>query len=361
MRLIAGLFVVATAMLATVISTAAQAPGGGGASTTSINSTALSATQRATITRDLIARWQADVRKTPGGDVARWSAKLKANIARADAANILRATTMTSLELVHAALGGYVPNDSESQPPRAIGNAAVTPQVLGSTIADTVYTPLPKGRCRIADSRVTNLPLPAGGTRNLYIDSLASYASQGGSGTYANGDGSTNCGIPGNMTAVAVSVTLMSPTANGVFKVYSYGTPSPAGNSILFNAGDFGANGDLIVTYCQVCAFDISVAASGGSVHYVIDVIGYFMRPQATPLDCYETGAAVRYLTAGAMGNAVAPGCGLSYTATVTNCQSESWDMPIIYSRNGTCSARNNGSVMAALKASRLCCRVPGR
>jgi len=35
--------------------------------------------------------------------------------------------------------------------------------------------------------------------------------------------------------------------------------------------------------------------------------------------------------------------------------------MPIVFSKDGTCSARNNDSINQFLSASRTCCRVPGR
>jgi hypothetical protein len=35
--------------------------------------------------------------------------------------------------------------------------------------------------------------------------------------------------------------------------------------------------------------------------------------------------------------------------------------MPIVYFQSGTCSARNGDTINQTLRASRTCCRVPGR
>lgn len=324
------------------------------------SSTELSAVQRSAIARELIAKWQNDVRKNPAGDVKAWSSKLTKLIAEADAANVLRASTMTSLDMVHAALNGHVPDIGKVQSSRSVGNGAVAPQTIGSIIADTSYTPLPNGRCRVADSRVINSPLVAGQTRSIDTEDTDDYALQGGNGTFANGDGSQNCGLVSFATAVAVSVTVLSPTVDGVLKVFQNGTSFQTGNSILFNAGDYGAGADLIVVSCQTCGYELAIRSSA-QVHYVIDVVGYFMPPQATALECDTTATTQLPVAAGSTINVVAPVCATGYTQTATNCVSSTWNMPLVYLKNGVCSARNNSASSATLEASRTCCRVPGR
>lgn len=321
--------------------------------------TQLTAQQRNTIALDLISKWQSDVRKRPAGDVPRWSIKLKASIAQADAANVLRASTMTSLETMHAALNGQI-QDGAVQSSRAIGNAAVAPQSLGSLLSDTTYTPLPNGRCRVADSRTINSPLAAGSSRALIVDEVASYASQGGDGTYANGTGSTNCGIPANAAAYAISVTLLSPTANGVFKVYRTGDAYQAGNSVLFNAGDYGANGDLIVRSCQVCASEISIQSTG-TVHYVIDIVGYFHAPEATALACINTTYNTFTINPNTTGSWSAPACTTGYTSTSTTCFASNAELEIFGQGRGFCYAQHQGTNSVQLSASQVCCKVPGR
>ena len=110
----------------------------------------LSAAQRQTITQELIAKFQGHVAQFPKGDVAAWSSKLTKVVATADAANVIRATTMSTLTSMHAALIGHVPKQSSSVAAASLAGSP-GPRALGSAIADTTYTPLPNGRCRVAD------------------------------------------------------------------------------------------------------------------------------------------------------------------------------------------------------------------
>lgn len=361
MKLMIAFCVAASATFATMASSAAQQQGPAAVQLPSeVTANApLTARQKSDIAQELTVRWQNDVSKRPGGNVARWSSKLKAAIAEADDANVLRASTMTSLELMHAALAGEVP-DAALQSSQSIGNEPVAPQYLGDTYADTTYTPLSYGRCRIADSRVINSAIPAGATRNLEVESVANYTAQGGTGTYSNGTGSTNCGIPTYATAYVVSVTLLSPAAKGVFKVFRSGQPYQTGNSILFNAGDYGANGDLIVRSCQYCSSEISVQSSA-RIHYVIDVVGYFHAPRATVLQCLTTSTREVTMGPGATSDLDAPSCTSGYVEVATHCRANTWSMNFVQSANGRCSGWNNSSGYAIMYASRKCCRVPGR
>jgi hypothetical protein len=320
----------------------------------------LAPSQRAAITRDLIARWRPAVDKRPEGGGARWARILAAAVNAAQPENVLRATTATSVDEVHDMLNGHVPNAPASVS-NAIGNGAVAPQTLGSTTNDLVYTPLPNGRCRVADSRVIAAPLGAGVTRALLLEEMASYTAQGGDGTYANGNGSTNCGMPILASAYALSVTLLSPAGNGVFKVMPFNAPPQIGNSILFNAGDFGANGDLIVKNCRGCSNDISINSSGASVHYVIDVIGYFMPPQRTFLSCYNGTEAAGVIPVNGEGWAYAPGCAMGYTAVTTFCRLTNYGTRVAYGISGICQALNTGTFAVELYASVRCCQIPGR
>ena len=314
---------------------------------------------RGRIADDLIAKWSSVVRATPGGDVARWSEKLKSMIARADTANVLTATTATSLDSALAALDGR-PTVDPVLPAKSLGNGTVGPQAIGSYDRDLTYTPLPYGRCRIADSRVISSPAPAGVARSFAIEEVASYASYGGSGSYANGTGSANCGIPANVKAYAVSVTLLSPAANGIFKVFAYSSTSQTGNSVLFNAGAYGASADLNVVSCFICAAEISIQSSA-SVHYIIDVVGYFAPPLATAISCADTNYQNYNMAPGASGQYSAALCPLGYTAMSVACFGSAATVTLYGQGYGACSARNTGTTAATLYVGQTCCRVPGR
>lgn len=312
---------------------------------------ALNAAQRDAVAADLVARWRSQVQGLPASDARAWAEKLGRAARTAQPSSLLLASTMPTLDAMHLALVG-------GQPTFAAGGPA--PTVLGSTVADLVYTPLPEGRCRIANSRTISLPLAPGVTRAIDVEDVVSYAGQGGTGTYAGGDGSFACGIPSFTRALALSVRVFDSPGTGIFKVFENGLPYQAGNTITLNAGQ-NASADLIVNSCQTCTNELAVY-SEQPVHYTIDVIGYFMPPQATALSCvYTSDTSFNVLANGGTATIGAPACPTGYTETATNCSSNGWLVPFTTASKGTCAARNNGGVNATIRASRTCCRVPGR
>lgn len=354
-------YLAAIAAFAMTTSVSADAPGGPAAlSAGAPPPTQLSADQRGAIVRELVSKFQDQVQKTHNGDVRSWSSKLLKVAATADAANLLRATTTPSLEIMHAALNDATIDSLSSSSLTAGAQIPNQPALLGSTVADTTYTPLPNGRCRIADSRVIASPLAPNLGRGIDVEDVSSYAFQGGAGTLANGDGSANCGIPSFATAFVVSVTVLDPAGSGIVKVFAYDQSYQQGNSILVTAGSYGATSDLIVRSCQSCALELAIQSTV-AVNYTMNVIGYFMPPQATALQCQDTPNTTANIGAGLTANVTAPACPAGYTQTATNCEADSWQLPFVFSHGGTCSAQNNGAVTAQLRASRTCCRVPGR
>lgn len=317
----------------------------------------LSTSQRTAIARDLVAKWQSAADSRPGGGGSRWSRILTKAVMAASAENVLQATTARSVDEVPIALtGGDIANPVPPEK-KAIGNGSVAPQTLGSYSNDLTYTPLPNGRCRIADSRVISSPLV--GTRSLYIEDTANYASQGGNGTYSNGTGSTNCGINYYTAAFALSVTVLSPPGAGIFKVFKYGSPYQTGNSVWINAGSSGASADLIVNSCLGCAFEIGIYSSV-SVHYVIDVIGYYMPPGRATLYCYDTATNTGQLGSGYNGIFPPPSCPSGYTRVSTNCFSSLAAVTLAQWTNG-CAAYNFSGATSDVLASARCCQLPGR
>ncbi len=328
-----------------------------GAASAAPSQAGLTSNQRATIARALVHKWGGEVREQ-GGDVYEWGVKLGRFVGTADAENVLQATTMPTYTTMMGVLQGQ-PVQSKSVQGALMQEANFGTKSLGSAISDTTFTPLPNGRCRVADSRVISSPLPGGIARAIDTEDTTTYAAYGGNGTYANGDGSTACGIPSYATAVAVAVTVLSRGTNGVFKIYENGKPYQTGSTIYYTSSVSAAN-DMIVTSCQTCAEELSIYSSS-AVDYVIDVVGYFMPPQATALQCVDTADAVVSVAAGTGANAFAPACSAGFTQTATNCESSTWQMPFVFFSGGTCSAQNNSSSSATLRASRTCCRVPGR
>jgi hypothetical protein len=224
---------------------------------------------------------------------------------------------------------------------------------FGDLSRDIVYTPIQP--CRIIDTRSTAAgAIAANSTRSFVAINASNFTSQGGS--------ATNCGTLGlSATALAINLTAVTPTAAGYATAYPFGTAQPVAASVNYAAGDIVNNALIVQIPNPLSSFDFTIYTFAQS-HYVADIVGYFAPPLATALQCVDTAnVSMTGIPAGGTANAVAAACAAGYTQTATNCETSSWLMPIVFSHAGTCSARNNDTTPQDLRASRTCCRVPGR
>ena len=231
--------------------------------------------------------------------------------------------------------------------------AVIEPAQFGDLSRDLVYTPVTP--CRIADTRnVAAGAIAANSTRQFVAFGVSNFTSQGGS--------ATNCGTnPLTATAVMIVATAITPSAAGYATLYPFGTSQPTATSMQFAAGAIVVNTLAVQVPNPLSSFDMTVFTSAQS-HFVFDIVGYFAPPLATALQCVETAnTTVTGIPAGGTGNVVAPACPTGYTQTATNCESSDWLVPFVFFKGGTCSARNNSASAQDIRASRTCCRVPGR
>ena len=84
------------------------------------------------------------------------------------------------------------------------------------------------------------------------------------------------CLIPATARALALNITVASPSANGDLRIHLPGTPRPNTSVINFRAAQSRAN-NAIATLDPTGAIAIYCGmASAGTAHLVIDVVGYF-------------------------------------------------------------------------------------
>ena len=142
------------------------------------------------------------------------------------------------------------------------GNAAVTPALHDVTVcsesapssAGSFFTVKP---CRLLDTRQLNQgPALASGVPRLLAVPGA-------------------CGVPPTATAVAINVTVTQASGAGHLVIYPGGAPLPATSTLNFGAGQTRAN-NAVVALGAEDSLALSAFASGGSVHVVVDVVGYF-------------------------------------------------------------------------------------
>jgi N-acetylneuraminic acid mutarotase len=119
------------------------------------------------------------------------------------------------------------------------------------------YTVTP---CRLVDTRNAATGGPA-----LYPGATRSFLLTGGA-----------CGIPSTATAVSANVTVTQPAALGHLTLYRGDVASsPVTSNINFSAGITRANNAIIVLAPNVGTINVA-NKSAGSVHFVLDVNGYY-------------------------------------------------------------------------------------
>jgi hypothetical protein len=297
-----------------------------------------------------IARLEPEARAR-GYDIPKWRTDMSGNLRRLSERGVSDLSGISRLEdVINLIVGGQSARDV------AHGSAgADTPKALGAVDGELVYTPIVP--CRLVDTRGAGGGGPFtvfGQVRSFYVSDRLGVASN-----VSCLDGKT---FEGFSEPAALHVTLTAiPTTFGNLEIRPYGG-SATSSSVNFTgaAGESLAN-SLTIPMCRSCGpdFEIAVQQGPGQVNFIVDVLGFYSAPKATPLSCVETAQTVQSLAAAATGNATAPACATGYTSTSTNCEADSWLAPFVYVRNGTCSAQNNG-VATTIRASQTCCRVPG-
>ncbi|HEY7304495.1 MAG TPA: hypothetical protein VH601_10295 [Bryobacteraceae bacterium] len=216
---------------------------------------------RAAYANTIVERWE-DAAKASGRWDANFANDLKTALLKLTPDNLLAAGEAPSFEAMMQVL--------------ATGKftQAVSPDALGDIADDLVFTPIPL--CRIVDTRNAGGAIAANTTRNFDVDG-STFVGQGGV--------NASCGIPfGVAQAVAMTIHVIQPAANGTLRAWRYLSPQPAGTLMNYAAGQALAN-TAIVPVFPGAGPDFSVSPSA-TAHVVVDVAGYFAAPVATALDC---------------------------------------------------------------------------
>jgi hypothetical protein len=115
--------------------------------------------------------------------------------------------------------------------------------------------------CRVLDTRNANGPF---GGPALSANADRSFVAAG------------QCGIPSTAKAISVNLTVTQPTAAaGDLRIYPTGTAIPNTSSINYRLGQTRANNAIIVLGSGG-AFTVRCVQTSGTVHFILDVNGYF-------------------------------------------------------------------------------------
>jgi hypothetical protein len=308
--------------------------------------------ERGELVRRIVLKWGGHVQEAYKADVGRWAGNMGSVFANSPIEALRRAADAKTFDRMNDELLVGVGKPGGSPSPLTTSGAKAA-KVLGDAAADLVYVPVTP--CRILDTRVSGTPIAANGTINIDVTSVSSYSFQGGDASNCGG-----VGAAGSFAAAAINFTVVTPSAAGYITAYPLLVARPLAATVNYTAGDIRGNFAVVQLDQGSSASEMTIY-SFAQTHVVADIVGYYINPAPTALQCQDTANTTSSVAAGATANVSAPACPTGYTQTATNCETGSWQMPIVFSHGGTCSAQNNSSVAADLRASRTCCRVPGR
>lgn len=313
--------------------------------------------ERAMLARDFINKWGSYFQQAYKQPLDRWAVKQGEIIGRADPDNLRNAMGKQTLEAAMMAMRGQNISDDHAINYIAARQEAgmVGPMALGDLAADLVFTPLPP--CRIFDTRNTVGALASGGTKNFDtypFGAATNFAYQGGTA-------SGNCGMDPSAAAVMLNIAAPIPAVGGFLTVYPYGTGRPLASNLDYMAGELKNN--EIVAKSANGTYDLTVYAHG-STNVVGDVVGYFIRPEATALACNNKTAPMNIANGATQYVSVA--CDVGYTSTGGGCNPQAatniYMVDSYPSGNGWgCRLVNFTGAPATGTAYARCCRVPGR
>jgi hypothetical protein len=256
--------------------------------------------------------------------------------------------------------------------------STVQAKALGDQNQDLIFNPY--GPCRIVDTRGAAAGAIAGGTARAFKNFNST----------AQGTGTGNCNgspsglgtglIAGTGGAIAITVTGVPPGATGsLYGNTGFLTARPVGDTnltatVLIEAGTpfTAANSTIIRTSVGANDFEIYAAITS---HVVVDLLGFYVPPAQTALDCQDVVATGTIPASGTLflGSAACP---TGYTRmSGGECQHGGNYNQVIVSKSGnviTNGATLSGANSAACAFYNLtatpftgytavtCCRTPG-
>ena len=353
--------VIAVAVAIATVGVAQAGPVNGGLSPsqTSNSSAQLSPAQRGALVAQIVRAWGPFVKQVHGTSVGAWAGRMQSTFNVATDSNLQRAAGMKTFQGMMDALVGQHLTDAQVTDSLAtqaqVLHSGPSTALLGSTTADLVYTPL--APCRIADTRNVGGPISGGFSRGFKGYSATNFAAQGGTS-------SSNCGIPQNPSALMINIAAPASTHGGYLTVWPYATTMPLASNLDYKTGDL-ANNEIAAKMTIGNATDDFSVYANGTTNVVIDVVGYFMAPVATPL---ETTTASRFdsIPAGTQVSGLTLSCPTGYAITGGGCFTDDTGNVFItsdgiFSNQQYCSYHNFSGTASGTGTWAQCARIPGR
>jgi len=254
-------------------------------------------------------------------------------------------------------MGGHGSFDALS---KAIATAAKPAAKLGQLSSELVYFPI--NPCRFIDTR--NVGGPIVGSRQFDLDTNGgTYGGSAACSPVSNAGLSTS----GNAAAIALNVTIVSPTAApGFLGARPVGTTNTTSLVNWYQSGPtVQASNAGVVGVDQDGAVANEIEFFGSPTQIIVDVFGLFASSTATALECVQTDSSTVAVANNGSDFVNPPACTTGYTPTGYTCQNDDATFSTYVVRTAlggpTCRFRNFSGGVVNISAHSICCRVPGR
>lgn len=297
--------------------------------------------ERADLAVRLVETWAPRAADALGIDPKTWAAEMAPAFRQATLVDLRRAAEATDVASVHAALL----------------SSEIEAKALGDAARDLVFVPV--APCRILDTRIAGGAIAANTSRNFNITAIANYSGQGGA--------NTDCGVgsAGEFAAAMINFTVVTPSGAGYITAYPMGAAQPLAATVNYTAGAIVGNMGVVRLAPNPTGNDMSVY-SFAQTHLVGDIVGYFVRPQATALQCVQVVSASTSVPANGSVSVVSGSCPATYTITGGGCVASDTSTFVVsfstheLANEQRCTFRSTTAAGALAEARARCCRTPG-
>jgi hypothetical protein len=319
------------------------------------------ATLRGELVHRIVMKWGPQVQREYGVPVREWAMDMVPVFGRVSLGSLAAAAQAPSFDAMNTALlrDGRGVSASGNQLAAINAGALQRPtKALGDVASDLVFVPVTP--CRIIDTRVVGGPIPADGTRNFDITEVTDFSFQGGA---AN---NCNIGAAGSFAAAVINFTVVTPSIAGFVTAYPFGATRPLAATVNYVAGDIRGNLAVVRLDQGDDAEELSVY-SFAQTHLVADIVGYYIEPQATALDCIEQVSTEVTVAANGFTTATSASCPTGYSVTGGGCSMSDFGGRVVTTRsfpiagNHFCAFANQSAGALLGTAYVNCCRTPGR
>jgi hypothetical protein len=269
-------------------------------------------------------------------------------------------------------MGKIQPGDASN--PLVVEAHQLVGKALGDNANDLVFVPI--APCTVWDTRfASGAPyvgaIGPGVTRQFWSHwngSGGDFSSYGGNPACTEANQTMLNG--GRPFAAMMIVYINNPAGNGWLTFYRDGDPDPSNATISVYYSTGPTRTQTVISKSSrgygTGTYDIAVTGRFSTADASASVVGYFIKPQVTALECVQVDGAVVAIGAGVRSTGSTPACAAGSTAVSGGIQTGINDNQVLNALGplGTSffwSMTNNTAASKNYTPSTTCCRVPGR